>query len=418
MPLSYGYCYLILPDGGKIQFHAEQHSYQDWYGHTYYYYKYTATAIIDPYGLTTTLTWENLTGGWKRLTRVTEPAGRYLQFTYTGQNSLMISQVTEFIGGASGRYVDYYYTENWQGLAVLLDHVIYYNNPNQWTARYKYIGGNVENAAFDLLWTCDDPMYPGPMRRIAYTYATGHVAGTCTWAVFGQILSESYWDGISGHEGSGPVISTLSVCTDGVHNGASYRMETRGPAGGGPTRGFVYTTDGYLTNCTDFMGNSASQGYDAKKYINSVTNFNRITTDYTCDPITGNVTQAQLPFTTEDTQNQSQRPTVNYTYTNNYYLHTVQGENHQTTTVIRDGNNRVTEIDYPDGGYEQFPLYNSFNQVRTHVMVTGGTETFTYDGRGLKQTYRNPDNASGNPTARYYYDTLDRVSDITDVLVA
>ena len=49
-------------------------------------------------------------------------------------------------------------------------------------------------------------------------------------------------------------------------------------------------------------------------------------------------------------------------------------------------------------------------------MTTGGTESFTYDARGLKQTYRNPSNATGNPTARYGYDAYDRVSHITDVL--
>src|SRR5262249_27853348 len=112
---------------------------------------------------------------------------------------------------------------------------------------------------------------------------------------------------------------------------------------------------------------------------------------------------------------QGQRPTVNYTYTNSYYLHTIQGENGFTTTITRDGNNRVTEIDYPDGGVETFPLYNGFNQVLTHAMPTGGTEMFTYDGRGLKQTYRNPDNVTGNPTVRYQYDILDRLTDVTDV---
>src|ERR1043166_7920966 len=72
----------------------------------------------------------------------------------------------------------------------------------------------------------------------------------------------------------------------------------------------------------------------------------------------------------------------------------------------------------PDGGYEQFLSYNSFNQFQTHRMITGGNETFTYDGRGLRQTYRNPDNASGNPTTRYVYDLYDRVSDVTDVFGA
>src|SRR4030095_9362713 len=57
------YAYLILPDDGKVKFQATQHSVN---GH--YYYKYKATAIIDPYGLQTTLTWETVANGRKRLT--------------------------------------------------------------------------------------------------------------------------------------------------------------------------------------------------------------------------------------------------------------------------------------------------------------------------------------------------------------
>ncbi len=413
--------YLLLPDGGKVEFQAAQHSYQQ-NGHTYYYYKYTATAIVDPYGLRTTLTWENLSDNWKRLTTVTEPAGRYLQFTYTGPNSLFISQVTEVIRGVSGRYVNYYY-QPYPDLG--LDHVVYYNDPVHLTAHYRYCGGNVENSFINLLWTCDDPMYPGPMKRIAYEYATGHVAGTCTWAVYGQIVSERYWDGIPGDEGSGPIVSTLSVCTDGVHNGANYRMETRGD---GRTRGFIYTTDGYLTSCTDFMNNSAWQGYDAKKYINSVTDARgqsagdpSHTANYVNDPITGNVTQIQFPLTPGDTPDQGNtRPTVNYTYTNNYYLASSQDEAHHTPAAItRDPvSNRVTEIDYPDGGYETFAYdANHFYRLSSHRMTTGGIETFAYDGYHRKVYYSDPyHNNSNNPSIQYFYDALDRVSGIHDAL--
>src|SRR4029453_12231668 len=94
---------------------------------------------------------------------------------------------------------------------------------------------------------------------------------------------------------------------------------------------------------------------------------------------------------------------------NPYYLYSITDEGNHTTTFTRDANKRVYQITYPDGGYERFPSYNSFNRVLTHLMVTNGTETFTYDGRALKQEYRNPDNPSGNPTVRYYYDVLDRV---------
>ena len=53
-----------------------------------------------------------------------------------------------------------------------------------------------------LLWTCDDPMYPGPMKRIAYEYKPGGPSDPNnpdgTSPVYGQILRERYWDGVSG----------------------------------------------------------------------------------------------------------------------------------------------------------------------------------------------------------------------------
>jgi YD repeat-containing protein len=177
---------------------------------------------------------------------------------------------------------------------------------------------------------------------------------------------------------------------------------------------------GYLTWASDFMGRQSSQTYDANKWINSVTDFNRIaSTDYTSDALTGKITQIKYPLTPGDTQpvqTEQTRSTVNYTYTNGRYLSTAQDEAGNITRFTRDPTtHRITRIDYPDGGYETF-TYNGFGQVLTHRMTTGGTESFTYDARGLKQTYRNPSNATGNPTARYRYDTLDRVTDVTDVL--
>ena len=72
---------------------------------------------------------------------------------------------------------------------------------------------------------------------------------------------------------------------------------------------------------------TASQGYDNYKYINYVTDRNNHRTDYTNDPITGKVTQIQFPLTPGDTTGQGNtRPTVNYTYTNSYYLETVRDE--------------------------------------------------------------------------------------------
>ena len=215
------YAFLILPDGGKVKFSATQNSLNG-----QWFYKYTAVAIIDPHGLETTLTWETYGSGKKRLTKVAEPGGRYLQFSYTNNNQ-KISQVQEFINGIGRRYVQY----NYPAGDLSLRSVVYYGNSN-WTALYQYVGANVGQDMPPLLWTCDDPMYPGPMHKIAYTYRTAeNYPGNPP--VYGQISSENHYDGTS----VGPAVSTLTVPN------ATTRIETRGD---GKLRTFTYTTDGYL----------------------------------------------------------------------------------------------------------------------------------------------------------------------------
>ena len=379
-PPSNMYAYLILPDGGKVKFQATQHS-----SNGQYYYKYKATAIIDPHGLETTFTYEVVGNGLRRLTRVTEPAGRYLQFSYATANGPRISQVTEYIAGVARRTVQYYYTYR------MLDRVVYYNNAN-WTARYQYTASNIGQGLPPLLWTCDDPMYPGPMKKIGYVYRTANNPDGNT-AVYGQIQSENYYDGTT----IGAAVSTLTV---GEANPINHnkRKETRGD---GAMRTFIYSGAGQINWASDFMGHSAQQHYDATtKYIDYVVDRKGNRTDYTTNQITGNVTQIQFPLTQGDTPGQNQRPTVNYTYTNNYYLNTVQGENGEITTITRGTNNRVTRIDYPDGGYETFSYDPShFYQLQSHRMVTGGTETFAYDGRHRLQYYSDPYHSNpGNPS--------------------
>jgi RHS repeat-associated protein len=398
------YAYMILPDGGKVEFLAEQHNAS---GH--YYYKYHVTAIIDPHGLRTTIATELVANGTRRrITTVTEPAGRQLQFFYTTNNGPKIDHING-MNGNSGRTVQYSYI---YCNGCRLDHVVYYGNAN-WTAHYQYCNSNIGQGLPPLLLTADDPMYAGPMKRIAYEYkpATPNNPDR-TRPVYGQILRERYWDGTAGHEASGPILSQLTV---GMPNSnPSYRTETRAD---GATRTFVYGGP-YVTWVSDFMGHQSTQAYDSYKYINSVIDFNRNETNYTCDPITGNVTQVKYPLTQGDTPGQGQRPTVNYIYTNNYYLYSLQDEGNHVTTITRDGNNRATRIDYPDGGYETFGYDAShFYQLNSHRMATAGVESFTYNGRAsLRDTYRSPDNPSGNPTASYQYDSRDRVSGVTDVL--
>ena len=406
--------YLILTDGGKVEFKATQHS--EWDPDTrryWYWYSFVAQAIIDPYGQRTTLTYD--ANG--RLTTITEPAGRSLQLSYGVRGNLtVITSVT----GSDGRIINYYYyyTAISPGTTsyTYLDHVGYFAT---WTAYYTYRTPNVGSAnGIPLLLSCDDPMYAGPMKRIAYTYRnTTNPDGSA--AVVGQISSERYYDGANA--GTGVIVSTLTV---GAAGNSNIRTETRGDS---KTRTFTYSS-GYLMSCTDFKGVTASQTYDANKYINAVTDRNGNITNFTSNALNGNITVITYPLTQGDTPGQTVNPTVSYTYgsascadpnnrdaNNPYYVCTAKDEGNHFTNFTRDANKRVTRIDYPDGGYETF-TYNLFGQVLTHLMTTGGTETFTYDARGLKQTYRNPSNASTNPTARYQYEGHDWVSGITDAL--
>jgi len=350
---------------------------------------------------------------------VTEPAGHYLQFTYDPTYYWRISQVT----ASDGRSVNYYYAaynQYWQ----VLDHVVYYNNAN-WTARYRYCAANINDPNYGtqpLLWTADDPMYPGPMKRIGYTYRTANNPDGTT-PVYGQIQSENYYDGTN----VGTAVSTLTVGSANPIN-HNTRTETRGD---NVTRTFLYTAQGYVTLVSDFMSHSAGQTYDANKWINSVTDRNGHRTDFTSNVLTGNVTQVQFPAAADVTPSPAPRGTVSYTYgwancpdpnnrdaNNPYYLYSITDEGNHATIFTRDANKRVTRIDYPDGGYETF-AYDAahFYQLSSHRMVTGGTETFAYDGLHRRQFYSDPyHNNANNPSIRYYYDGLGRVNGVFDAL--
>lgn len=404
--------YLILPDGGKVEFKRTQHDYYfpDEGVPPYWVHMYTfqAQAIIDPFGQRTTFTYNaDLT-----LQKITEHGGRWIQITYaTVSGRKVISQVT----GSDGRSVAYSYISTPTYGYVVLDHVVYFGDASL-TARYKYCAPNVGPVSGSpLLWTCDDPMYAGPMRRIGYVYrTTNNPDGTAP--VCGQILSENYYDGTN----VGAAVSTLTVNNN-------TRTETRGD-GTHPTRTFTYT--GYkLTSETDFRGVSASKTYDSNGYISSVTDHNGHTTNFTANALNGATLTTTFPSTAGTstpvgtprgvmtiTYGWASCPDVNNRDANNpYYLYSITDEGGHVTTYTRDTSKRVTQISYPDGGSESF-TYNSFGRILSHVLKTGGTETSTYDATGSKLTFRNPSNATGNPTARYSYDSATRRSDVTDAL--
>ncbi len=411
-PLAGGLCYLLLPDGGKVEFSATSSSYYDGETHqTYYSYSFTATALIDPFGLRTTFT-HNQDGS---LT-ITEPTGRWLKLFFNANG-------IDHIQASDGRTVTYTYSTQIFPPGTIpytvLSGVSYYGDASlvaSYTYDNPYVGAT---NGFPLLKTCNDPMYAGPMKGISYTYATANNADG-TAPVYGQILSEKH--------PNGTVVSTLAIID------SSTRTETRGD---GPARTFTYA-GGKLQSWTDFKNVSASKGYDAYGYVSALLDRRGYITNFTNNTYTGAVTQVQFPAVTSATPSPAPRGTVSTTYgwaacpdlnnrdaNNPYHPYSITDEGGNTTIFLRDANKRVIEIDYPPqpgGGVEKF-TYNTFGEVLTHQLTAGETESFVYDAAGNRIKYCDPDHAAacnttptGTPSAWYQYDSYGRLSGVTDVL--
>ena len=408
--------YLIFPDGGKIEFTATQTTH--WSNVMYYSISYQATAIIDPHGLPTTLTY-NPDG---TLSTIREPAGRQLQITYitvpwTRWYGSDHDRVIDHVQASDGRIVQYTYANldhgpNTRNYTHLIS-VVYPNDPGfpAPTAYYTYQSSNYHDSfggeAYPLLSTCDDPMYEGPMKRIAYVYATANDDGSSV--VAGQIRSENYFDGTN----VGTAVSTLTV------TGPTTRQETRGD---GPTRTFTYD-GGKLISYTDFRGHLWSISYDSNGYVWAFTDARGHTTTTLREGIIGAITVLTHPDPEQSTQRFAYKDVDGAPY-----FMQIRGDERNfgsNTYFTRDPvTNRVTKIwypDYPSGPTEEF-TYNGFGQVQTHTLPSGGVENFRYDGRGLKYLSWPPATPSDlspeqHPTRYFYYISgpqMDRLWHVND----
>ena len=426
--------YLILPDGGKIEFQAKESSVCDYELRPpcQYSYSYQPVAIYDPYGVKTVLVY-NDDGS---LNTITEAGGRWIQLVYvetpwTNSNGLT-DVVIDHIQASDGRIVQYNYGHASYSPGTTsytyLGNVTYPETENRPppVASYSYQAPNVGDVnGYPLLSTAYDPMYEGPMKRIAYQYATSN-GDPMIQVTAGQIDSEkSGW--------SGEIVSRLYIPY------ILWRNEIRGDGqyNAGPVRQFQYD-GGLLKQASDFNNQYAIQSYDGNSYVNQVQDRNQHTTNITNEALTGRPTEVLFP----QTQFDSGRPSAQYNYTgancqtdssNPYWVCSTKNERDKYTTYTRDARKHVTRIDYPDGGYETFSYDDTLGVVLTHRLRSssatdpvGGLETFKYDGNGRLQEYRDPYHpavvdqshpeipATANPTFSYTYDPAYRVESVTD----
>jgi RHS repeat-associated protein len=377
------------------------------------------TYIDDPYGLRTTIYYDANGRRWQ----VMEPGGRYLQFFYNATDpdgTVLLTRVEAHgLGNTTVTdWVNYSYTLISAGVEgrnkKMLTGVAYSDGTS---ATYEYRGDNVTESQtthkmYPLLQRCDDVRYNSPMRTIRYEYQNG--------GPHGVIINEK-----------NPGVGAVSAIAPGVPTGGRGTVdsftETRGD---GPTRTFNYThiahcqgtecgpCDDYgtngpnqqmLLNYTDFQGHTTTLGYDTNWYVNSVRDANTHTTSYTRGPGPpngiGQITRITHP---------SDNTYIEYTYESDpHYIHSIRDERGEVTTYTRDGNHRVTRIDYPSDqwtpvSYETFD-YNNFGQVTRHRVKNGAYVHFQYDTRGLLIYKWNPTwNATaqpGDPKTTYTYHT-------------
>jgi RHS repeat-associated protein len=384
-----GYYDLLLGDGGKVKFRPVNEI------------GLVPVEIVDPYGLTTTLSWAPSPQGQPgKLVRVTEPGGRYLQINYTTRTWTdvwnyvhtyhLIDNVEAYdrIGGTRIESVRYTYTERQVGSMygpVTVYDLSRADYDDGTYATYTYqpanVTENVNAVAWRLVSTCDDMRYNGPMRQIKYEYVTGGVPGGGSW---GQIRAER-------NKLTDEIISEITYPPANQQEytpGYYRRTETRGD---GQTRVFQYgdslgappppTPFGELTRYSDFLGNHTNISYS---FPNGVTRKSvRDARDFTTHidrNATGLISRITYPGNAY----------VEYAYHNTYYLETSRNERGFETSHIRDGNNRIIRTNYPNGAYETFTYSNNFSQVLTHRLKNGAYQHFQYDGRGLLLAKTNP----------------------------
>lgn len=358
----------------------------------------------DPYGQRTTFTHEQIPGTYDpediRIKEIRDASGRTLTFSYNGKD---VSQIT----ASNGQWVAY----TWQP----------FNSPTgKQISRVDYSDGtfatytyqNIPIVQFDgttamvpRLSTAQDTRAVGPMRAIQYEYTT-----TPQKDFPGEIKAER-------HFGDGSLVSAFA------HNsGRTSSTDTRGD---GPWRTInMQKVDNVplVTSKSDFKNRFEYFYYDANSYVRQVTDRRNYPTTYLNEPILGKPTRITHP-------DQSYRA---YTYSSNfkpYFVSSVRDENGSYTYYFRDGNNRVYQINFPNGAVETF-AFNGFGQVTTHRRTNGvydAYDHFAYDttGRLTKRWDPTPlpdyPPASNVPFTSYSYYTsadvwewADRVRSVTD----
>lgn len=387
---------IFLGDGGKVVF--------DIVGTTN-----LVSQLIDPYGQIIAFTRD----AYDKVTRMTEPGGRYLQINWQNPNSGMLGNLivgVQAFDGIAGHAAIDSVTYNWGTFNLgggSITTVLYGATYGDGTsASYTYISRANDNQGTTkkaVLLTADDVRVGGAMRQISYSVG-----------LKGKLDSEN-------NKVTGEIVSSTTS-----NNFFGTASETRGD---NATRNFQYASKyemdpalvGKLFNYTDFLTHTTTLNYEMNPdspscgFIKKVIDANNYSTSYTRQDNSWGIKTIK-----HDVDNSTIQQTFwaedggpNPSETSPHYLKSRTDELGHTTTYTRDSNYRITRKDYPASNpvpaldpspapiYETFDYSNNlFGLVGSHRMTNGQTESFIYDTRGLKTSSTN---GAGEVTTYTYY---------------
>lgn len=329
--------------------------------------EFRLAAITDEAGNTCRLDWRA-----GRLHRITEPAGRWLEFEYShapggGADAWQIAAVK----ASDGQTVRYRYG----GDGSLLAGVDY---PDGNVATYSYTTVTADGRA--LLAHADDPRADAAVLGRTFSYWTGGGAEP------GQIreVRRTRDDRVLlGLEADANAPRAYALTAD---NGET-RFRRYHPGGNlaeeidatGHAKRFEYSSDGrgFRTAAIDELGR--------------VTRF---------EPgAFGKVRRQVAP----------DGSTRSWEHDHRGRVLTETDELGQVRRYHRDARGQVVRIEYPDGSAEETD-YNEFGQILSRRDAGGAVTRYSYDGRGLRTAVTNPLGA----TTRYAYGAFDRLASVTD----
>ena len=362
--------------------------------------------LIDPFGKTTTIQNEN-----NRISKVTEPGGRYLKFTYTDVGEpygLRLTKVEAWDGRGTDEntnridWVVYNYT---RGSLTSVQH------QDGTSATYNYTSTCDDSCThFPICWptlkTAKDVRFNGPMREIEYAYSHGSLCGAHGAVSREKSIGSVTVSSVAGRGGEEPEVyvddrpgvrteTTLNAFTRTFHYTPTYAQVCVPPPHEECPICDSVGEPQYLTDYTDFQGHTTYLSYDDNMFVNAVTDGRgsgpgdaEHTTLYTHDPTSpgdrgiGQITRITHPDGTH----------IDYQYESDpHYVHQVTDERGNQTIHTRDSthNYRITRTDYKNSSgtllaYETVEYDDAhFGLVRTHRMKNGAYVHYQYDSRGL-----------------------------------